>query len=58
MWSFKIKMERLLLKHLFQPSREFRGGCRNLSGLFRDQTGEEEQARWCPVFMDPSFLSR
>lgn len=58
MQSFKIKIERLLLKHLFQPSWKFWGGCRNISGLFRDQNGEGERALWCPGFMDLSFLSR
>lgn len=56
MRSFKIKIERLLLKHLFQPSWKFWGGCRNISGLFRDQNGEGEWALWCPGFMDLSFL--
>lgn len=57
MWGFKIKTERLLLKRLFQLSWEFWGGCRNLSGLFRNLNAGE-QALWSPAFLDPSSLSR
>lgn len=50
MWSFKVKIERLLLKHLFQPSWKFWGGCRNLSGLLRDQIrGERLFGSWIRV---------
>lgn len=57
MWSFKVKIEHLL-KHLFQPSWKFWGGCRNHSDLFRNENGDGEQAPWSPAFVDPSFLSR